>query len=236
MKLAPQEPAAMAWPRLSDSFTGAGLETALTLAIYLLIGGLLAVYVRTLYSRTSRNPAADSVARVFPLLTLVTITVISVVKTSLALSLGLVGALSIVRFRAAIKDPEELVYLFLCIGIGLALGAEAPWLALVLVVVATLFVLVFDRMRSSSGAGEGFLTVVGPASRYLGDGAESALGAVRRTCPNMVVQRCEVDGGEGQLRVQLRGVRDGDAPNIVGALRTSLPDCHISFVDGRALA
>ena len=49
---------------------------------------------------------------------------ITVVKFSLALSLGLVGALSIVRFRAAIKEPEELVYLFFIIGIGLANGAN----------------------------------------------------------------------------------------------------------------
>ena len=50
--------------------------------------------------------------------------VIMIVKSSLALSLGLVGALSIVRFRAAIKEPEELVYLFLIIAIGLGCGAN----------------------------------------------------------------------------------------------------------------
>ena len=46
-----------------------------------------------------------------------------IVKNSLALSLGLVGALSIVRFRAAIKEPEELVYLFLVIAAGLGCGS-----------------------------------------------------------------------------------------------------------------
>ena len=50
--------------------------------------------------------------------------IISIVKSSLALSLGLVGALSIIRFRTAIKEPEELSYLFICIGIGLGLGAD----------------------------------------------------------------------------------------------------------------
>ena len=49
--------------------------------------------------------------------------VITIVKSSLALSLGLVGALSIVRFRAAIKEPEELVFLFLIIATGLGCGA-----------------------------------------------------------------------------------------------------------------
>jgi len=60
------------------------------------------------------------------LLALTTMLIIYIVKSSIALSLGLVGALSIVRFRAAIKEPEELTYLFLVIGIGLGMGADQP--------------------------------------------------------------------------------------------------------------
>tara|TARA_B110000459_G_C16454202_1_gene422180 strand:- start:221 stop:913 length:693 start_codon:yes stop_codon:yes gene_type:complete len=59
----------------------------------------------------------------FVLLGATTCIIIVIVKNSLALSLGLVGALSIVRFRAAIKEPEELVYLFLVITVGLGCGA-----------------------------------------------------------------------------------------------------------------
>lgn len=73
------------------------------------------------YATTLGNRIAFS--ECFWLLAAVTTTVIMIVKFSLALSLGLVGALSIVRFRAAIKEPEELVYLFLIITIGLAAGA-----------------------------------------------------------------------------------------------------------------
>lgn len=60
----------------------------------------------------------------FIALTMITCLIITIIKFSIALSLGLVGALSIVRFRAAIKEPEELVYLFFCISIGLACGAN----------------------------------------------------------------------------------------------------------------
>jgi chromate transport protein ChrA len=63
-------------------------------------------------------------AGTFLLLAFTTMLIITIVKTSLALSLGLVGALSIVRFRAAIKEPEELTYLFFAIAIGLGLGAN----------------------------------------------------------------------------------------------------------------
>jgi hypothetical protein len=60
----------------------------------------------------------------FVLIGVTTMIVITVVKSSLALSLGLVGALSIVRFRTPIKDPEELAFLFITISIGLGLGAN----------------------------------------------------------------------------------------------------------------
>lgn len=63
-------------------------------------------------------------------LSLGTMLIIMIIKSSVALSLGLVGALSIVRFRAAIKDPEELTYLFITIGLGLAGGANEPILAI----------------------------------------------------------------------------------------------------------
>tara|TARA_B100001123_G_scaffold411574_1_gene507932 strand:+ start:120 stop:800 length:681 start_codon:yes stop_codon:yes gene_type:complete len=71
------------------------------------------------------NTIADkeNISSNFVLLTLIITIIITVVKSSLALSLGLVGALSIVRFRTPIKDPEELIFLFICIALGLSLGA-----------------------------------------------------------------------------------------------------------------
>jgi hypothetical protein len=67
----------------------------------------------------------------FILLAFTTMLIITIVKSSLALSLGLVGALSIVRFRAAIKEPEELAYLFIAIALGLGLGANQTLIVLV---------------------------------------------------------------------------------------------------------
>ncbi|UCD10669.1 MAG: DUF4956 domain-containing protein [Nitrospinaceae bacterium] len=66
----------------------------------------------------------EEFAQVCPFILLTTILIITVVKSSLALSLGLVGALSIVRFRTPIKEPEELAYLFIAIAMGLGLGAD----------------------------------------------------------------------------------------------------------------
>ena len=82
--------------------------------------GLSRVYVRFGDSLSNRT----LFSRNFVMIATTTVLIISIVKSSLALSLGLVGALSIVRFRAAIKEPEELAYLFLNIAIGLGLGAD----------------------------------------------------------------------------------------------------------------
>ena len=78
------------------------------------------LYVR--YANTLSNRVLFS--KNFILISMTTMLIITIVKSSLALSLGLVGALSIIRFRAAIKEPEELAYLFLNIAIGLGFGAN----------------------------------------------------------------------------------------------------------------
>ena len=79
---------------------------------------------------------------ILPILSSIIFLVILVVKSSLALSLGLVGALSIVRFRTPIKEPEELIYLFLSIAIGLGCAANYV-LVTTLVTLATLTFIYF---------------------------------------------------------------------------------------------
>jgi hypothetical protein len=80
---------------------------------------LKSFYIKKSFSLTGKM----HIGPILPILSTVVFLVIVVVKSSLALSLGLVGALSIVRFRTPIKEPEELVYLFLAIAIGLGYAA-----------------------------------------------------------------------------------------------------------------
>lgn len=93
------------------------LNLALAAFYAFLIGRVYVYYGQSLSNRRQ-------FAKNFVLLTVTITLIITIVKSSLALSLGLVGALSIVRFRSAIKEPEELMYLFFCIAIGLGLGAD----------------------------------------------------------------------------------------------------------------
>lgn len=114
-----------------------------TLATNLLLCIVLSSAVAWFYTRYGRSLSNRAkFARTLPVLALTTVLIISVVKTSLALSLGLVGALSIVRFRTAIKEPEELLYLFMAITIGLGLGADQrlPTILAAVVILGYLFV------------------------------------------------------------------------------------------------
>ena len=121
---------------LRQFFDPAAVTSLRDFAINLLLSGVFAwvlgqVYIRFGHALSNRR----LFARNFLPLAMTTTLIISIVKSSLALSLGLVGALSIVRFRAAIKEPEELAFLFLSISLGLGLGAGQPLVTLVAVVV-----------------------------------------------------------------------------------------------------
>ncbi|MCP4934369.1 MAG: DUF4956 domain-containing protein, partial [bacterium] len=110
------------------NFTNPAPLSLASLAVNMLISILLTSVVAWYYTQYGLSLSNRArFAQTLPMLAMITVLIISVVKSSLALSLGLVGALSIVRFRTAIKEPEELIYLFIAIAIGLGMGADQRW-------------------------------------------------------------------------------------------------------------
>ncbi len=113
-------------------FTQAPSFDAAAFAVALVVVLLLSLLLQWFYVKFGRSLSnRQRLARSFFPLALTTMIIISVVKSSLALSLGLVGALSIIRFRSAIKDPQELVYLFIAVAIGIGAGAGEILLLLI---------------------------------------------------------------------------------------------------------
>lgn len=108
---------------------------------HLSVCAFLSFFIRTIYVNYSTAMTSSRyVANILVVTSLTTFLVILVVKSSLALSLGLVGALSIVRFRTPIKEPEELIFLFLAIAVGLGAGAGQ---VLVTTIITTVILLIF---------------------------------------------------------------------------------------------
>ena len=121
---------------------------------------ILAILLERTYAKCAKSLSNRKMfAANFLLIAFTTMLIISIVKSSLALSLGLVGALSIVRFRAAIKEPEELVYLFFAISIGLGLGANQTVIVLVAFIVAMAIIWIRYWLGGKSEAQNLFFTV-----------------------------------------------------------------------------
>ena len=95
------------------------------LMLNLFVGLVLAFSLSAFYQKFSTTISnRHSMTFVFYFVILATTLIIMIVKTSIALSLGLVGALSIVRFRTPIREPEDLGFLFLAVAAGVGLGAN----------------------------------------------------------------------------------------------------------------
>ena len=92
--------------------------------VNLVVAALLGLLTVAHFKRYAKTVSGKrTISTLIPFIAITTAVIITIVKSSLALSLGLVGALSIVRFRTPIKDPIELAYIFVAIAIGLGTGA-----------------------------------------------------------------------------------------------------------------
>lgn len=120
--------------------------------IYFLISILLCILCSLILKfvfETKSRSYTNQISKIIPILSIVTFLVISVVKSSLALSLGLVGALSIIRFRTPIKNPEDLIYLFLALSIGIGFGANQITITLI-TFVTTIFLIYFILSKKNN--------------------------------------------------------------------------------------
>ena len=221
---------------LHEAWEALGLRAevgaAARLGIDLVLGGVLSLYVRALYKRFATTISnRDSFANIFPMLTLTTIAVIFVVRSSLALSLGLVGALSIVRFRAAIKEPEELVFLFFCIAIGLSLGADHKLLAFVSVFVISAFVVARRFLGAKPCQYNLLLTVSGDARRAKSDANQDLVHRVKQAAGDCSIQRFDVEDGQVQFRAVVRPEAAEEVSVLIDRLHAELPDYRISYVN-----
>ena len=119
--------------------------------ISLICAVILSFFVQLFYIKYSSSLSnRKEFSKNFVILAVTTCIVIMIVKSSLALSLGLVGALSIVRFRAAIKEPEELVYLFLIIAIGLGCGANQLVITTVGIIFSLILIIFYSGYMKNS--------------------------------------------------------------------------------------
>lgn len=205
-------------------------KLVLSLGIAALLGLLLGqVYIRFGTSLSNRR----LFARNFLILVVTTTLIISIVRSSLALSLGLVGALSIVRFRAAIKEPEELAFLFLAISIGLGLGAGQALVTVVALAIILGLIVIRGLSRQPPPTPNLYLTVTSPAAAKLG--AERILQTLAGVGAVASLKRFDQspDSLEAAFVVDFKQV--AHLEQFTKALQEVCPEVQVSCLEDRGL-
>lgn len=179
-------------------------------------------------------------SRVFVFIAATTLLVIAVVQSSLALSLGLVGALSIIRFRTPIKEPEELAYLFLSIGLGLGLGANQRLITVVAFAVILGYMALVSLGRTSTLPPRVLVHLSGTLARgEVASSTESVLRELLRSAEEgatrVDLRRIDTEGASFNATLVLDLERADQVGPLVTRLEKVLPGSSISVVEGNSL-
>ncbi len=124
--------------------------SVLNVLVYLVMGLLVGLIVAFTYKKCYRGVLySPNFSLTLIMMTLVTTPVVMCIKSDISLSMGMVGALSIVRFRTAVKDPLDTAYMFWALTMGILLGAGLHWIAVVVALGIALIMFVFSFVRFS---------------------------------------------------------------------------------------
>lgn len=204
------------------------LNLLIAAALAFILGQLYVAYGTSLSNRRM-------FARNFVLITATTMLVISIVKSSLALSLGLVGALSIVRFRTAIKEPEELAYMFLAIGIGLGLGADQRLITIAaFALIVGILALRHRLLRREEGEHNLYVTVTSDSPQRVA--LQQVVETLKRYCSAVSLKRVDESAEHLEAAFLVEFENFDQLKESSTALRQLNDRLKITFLDNRGIA
>ncbi len=186
------------------------------------------VYVHWGASLSNRRKFASNL----PLVTVTTTFIILVVRSSVALSLGLVGALSIIRFRAAIKEPEELAYLFFAISLGIGLGDNQRAITLLAMVVVVALVGLARVFRHTQADVNLHLTI---ASRFPKAELPAVMKTLESHCSRLRLLRYDETEEALEISFVVEFRQTADLARARAALQALSPTMEISFLDNKGV-
>lgn len=181
----------------------------------LLMALAIGIIIYILYKASYRGVVySESFAITLVGMTVISSSILIAISSNIVLSLGCVGALSIVRYRTAIKSPMDLMFLFLAVGVGICIGAGMVYIAFIVVVIVALMLLIM----SQTGFGDKMYVVI---VHYEGEDKNheilKAMGSNRYKVQSQTARKTDVE-----MAIEVR-VKKGDM-NFVERIRT------ISFV------
>lgn len=200
-----------------EGFASTDLSTT-TIVVTLIITALIAIYIFAVYRLMSRNTFYSKGFNIsLVALAVITASIILTIQSSVVISLGMVGALSIVRFRTAVKEPQDLVFLFWSISTGIICGAGLFEVAVITAILVTVVLMVLELIP---GRTESVLLIVNAESCDVEEALMKTVGGhakkSRVKSRNINAQGCDMiielrvkDGGSLVKEVStLKGVRN----------------------------
>ena len=188
----------------SDIFKSSFLESVTEFSIIDTVIGMvfaliLGLFIFVIYKKTfSGIMYSSGFAMSLIGLSLVTTLVIMAVTSNVVLSLGMVGALSIVRFRAAIKEPMEIVFLFWSLAVGIVIGAGMIPLAVIGSVIIGFILVVFVSKKFGSTP---YILIVNCSDEKA---EESALNLIKKSASKYIVKSKTVNDAGIELTAEIR--------------------------------
>ena len=181
-----------------EGFASAEITTP-TVIVALGIACVLALYIFFVYRVVTRKTFYSKNFNItLAVITVITAALILTMQSSVVLSLGMVGALSIVRFRTAVKDPLDLAFLFWSISVGIICGAGLAQVAVILSVVITVGILVLDNMPVAKAP---MILVVNADDL---DAEDAVVAAVKQHVKHLTVKSRNMTDASLDLVIELR--------------------------------
>ena len=178
------------------------------------------------FSQTINNRKVFS--KNFILIATTTAFIISIVKSSLALSLGLVGALSIIRFRTAIKEPEELSYLFICIGIGLGLGAGYRLVTVIALILIFVIILIRNKFDTKELSNETIYLNLYFTKKF---NLEEILKICKNYCTEVYLRDFDFSNAKNQVGLIVNFDNEKKLNTLIKVLKGKHKDIEISLIN-----
>ena len=205
-----------------------------SLFINLGIGAIVSILLKIHYKKYGSTISnREEFSNIFPFILLTTTLVITIVKSSLALSLGLVGALSIVRFRTPIKEPEELSYLFICIAAGLGFGANQTLITLTSVILILLFMTLFKIFRKSAIEKNMFISLELNTAKIKDQ--ENLLKKINKIILNEVdnfdLRRFDTKEDNIEATYMISVKKIDSIEKLMGDLKKNFPGISVTYID-----
>ena len=187
-----------------EGYANADINIA-TISAALLIASALAFYIFLVYRLLTRKTFYSKNFNIsLAGITVITAALILTMQSSVVLSLGMVGALSIVRFRTAVKDPMDLMFLFWSISVGIICGAGLAQVAVILSIVMTLGILILDWMPVAKAP---MILVINANDQ---DAEASVSAEVKQFDKHFRVKSRNMTSGTLDLVIELRTERGGE--------------------------